>query len=277
MDGPKPKDIPSLLRFSKSLFETFPYDIMPLDAIRKKLRDAQVNFIDIEFPPVENSIYPPTEAQPFNQPIVWKRPHEFMVVDESQGLFSPEVFYKKIEPNDIKQGQLGDCWFMCALASLAEMPNLVERLFITQKYNEEGLYRIKVCKNGEWMEVTVDDYFPCTAEGGPIFSRANGNELWVLLLEKAYAKIHGNYYTLRGGFANEGMMDLTGSPTECFDFEDQATQDMIDSGEFFKKMKSFDESGYLISSSTAGEDRWTETGGPTEAGGLVPGHAYSII
>lgn len=112
---------------------------------------------------------------------------------------------------------------MCALASLAEMPHLVERLFITQKYNEEGLYRIKVCKNGEWMEVTVDDYFPCTAEGGPIFSRANGNELWVLLLEKAYAKIHGNYYTLRGGFANEGMMDLTGSPTECFDFEDQAT------------------------------------------------------
>ena len=42
-------------------------------------------------------------------------------------------------------------------------------------------------------------------------------------------------------------------------------------------MKSFDVSGYLMSASTAGEDRWTETGGPTESGGLVPGHAYSII
>ena len=78
---------------------------------------------------------------------------------------------------------------MCALASLAEMPHLVERLFITQRYNEEGLYRLKICKNGEWMEVTVDDYFPCSIEGGPLFSRSNGNELWVLLLEKAYAKI----------------------------------------------------------------------------------------
>lgn len=197
---------------------------MPLDAIRRKLKEAgNINFLDIEFPPVESSIYPPTEGQPFNQPIVWKRPSEFMVVDESQGLFIPEVFYKKVEPDDIKQGQLGDCWFMCALASLAEMPHLVERLFITQKYNEEGLYRLKICKNGEWMEVTVDDYFPCSQDGGPLFSRANGNELWVLLLEKAYAKVHGNYYTLRGGFANEGMMDLTGSPTECFDFEDPAT------------------------------------------------------
>jgi len=42
-------------------------------------------------------------------------------------------------------------------------------------------------------------------------------------------------------------------------------------------MKQFDEAGYLISASTPGEDRWTETGGPSEAGGLVPGHAYSVI
>lgn len=61
--------------------------------------------------------------------------------------------------------------------------------------------------------------------------------MWVLLLEKAYAKVHGNYYTLRGGFANEGMMDLTGSPTECFDFEDENCQEMIKKGDFFKKMK----------------------------------------
>ena len=33
----------------------------------------------------------------------------------------------------------------------------------------------------------------------------------------------------------------------------------------------------MISASTAGEDRWTETGGPNQEGGLVPGHAYSVI
>ena len=95
------------------------------------------------------------------------------------------------------------------------------------------MYRVKICKNGEWQEVTVDDYFPCYEEGGPVFSRANGNELWVLLLEKAYAKLCGNYYTLRGGFANEGMMDLTGSPTECFDFEDEKVQLELKNGKFF--------------------------------------------
>jgi len=55
--------------------------------------------------------------------------------------------------------------------------------------------------------------------GMPMFSRANSNEMWVLLIEKAYAKLHGNYFTLRGGFANEGMIDLTGCPSTTYDFE----------------------------------------------------------
>jgi hypothetical protein len=42
-------------------------------------------------------------------------------------------------------------------------------------------------------------------------------------------------------------------------------------------MIKFDSQGYLLSASTLGEDRWTELGGPSKAGGLVPGHAYSII
>jgi hypothetical protein len=75
---------------------------MPLDAIRKKLREANVNFLDIEFPPVEASIYPASEGKPFNDPIVWKRPKDFMVIDPSKELYPPEVFDKKIEPADIK-------------------------------------------------------------------------------------------------------------------------------------------------------------------------------
>ena len=90
------------------------------------------------------------------------------------------------------------------------------------------MYRVKFCKNGFWQEVTIDDYFPCYEKEGkiiPFFSRANGPELWVLILEKAYAKLHGNYWTLRGGFASEGMIDLTGFPTECFDFNDPMVQE----------------------------------------------------
>ena len=61
------------------------------------------------------------------------------------------------------------------------------------------------------MGVRVDDFFPCRpGKGEPVFSQANGPELWVLLLEKAYAKLHSSYYALRSGMCYEGLMDLTG-------------------------------------------------------------------
>ena len=107
-------------------------------------------------------------------------------MDMNQGLRDPQIFYESIEPNDIRQGSLGDSWFMCAVAALAERPALVERLFITKDLNPQGIYRVKLCKNGEWVTVTIDDFFPCFPMGGPIFSRAHGNELWPLILEKVY-------------------------------------------------------------------------------------------
>lgn len=103
---------------------------------------------------------------------------------------NPQIFQDDIDPNDIKQGFLPDCWFLSALSCLAERPALVRRLFVTKEYNKEGIYRIKLCKNGEWHLITIDDYIPCYFNGGPMFSRANGEELWVMLLEKAYAKMH---------------------------------------------------------------------------------------
>jgi calpain-15 len=106
------------------------------------------------------------------------------------------------------------------------MPELVERIFITKEYNDEGVYRVRLCKDGEWCEVTVDDYFPCFPLAGPFFSRAHNNELWVLLLEKAYAKLHGNYKTLCGGEPHQALMDLTGCPTTSFNLKDTLVKKM---------------------------------------------------
>jgi calpain-15 len=117
-----------------------------------------------------------------------------MHVDEHiQGHKSIKVFEKLVEPSDIKAGPYSYKWILCALATLAERPNLVERLFLTKDYKANGAYRMKINKNGVWQELTIDDYFPCSLEGPPLFTRAHGNELWVLLLEKAYAKLHGSY------------------------------------------------------------------------------------
>ena len=60
----------------------------------------------------------------------------------------------------------------------------VDRLFLTKEVNDQGIYRVKLCKNGEWVTTTIDDFFPCFAMGGPLFSKSQNNELWVMLLEK---------------------------------------------------------------------------------------------
>ena len=34
--------------------------------------------------------------------------------------------------------------------------------------------------------------------------------VWVMLIEKAYAKLHGSYTDIDGGWMENGMVDLTG-------------------------------------------------------------------
>lgn len=259
---------------SEKIFKTIPYEVLTVKQIGDRMKEAkQKNFIDPHFPPRDISLYNVLEEEyPYQFVVQWRRPHEFME--------HPTVFENDIDPNDIKQGQLGDCWFLSALSSLAERPEMVRRLFVTQEYNPDGVYQIKLCKNGEWVIVTIDDYIPCRYNGGPMFSRGAGNELWVMLIEKAYAKLHGNYQALSQGYVKHAMVDLSGCPTEHIAFpKDKEDYEEIEeeADEIFNKLLEADEQGYLISTETSGVDTITEGGGPAAGGGLVSGHAYSII
>jgi hypothetical protein len=60
--------------------------------------------------------------------------------------------------------------------------------------------------------------------------------MWDLVNEKADAKLHCNYWTLRGGYANEGMIDLTGCPSSNYDFENPKVKKMIEDGSLFTEM-----------------------------------------
>lgn len=68
---------------------------------------------------------------------------------------------KLITPYDIVQGILGDCYFLSALSSLAINPERILKLFITRIVNPYGIYCVKICYDGEWKAVYVDDSIPC--------------------------------------------------------------------------------------------------------------------
>lgn len=47
----------------------------------------------------------------------------------------------------------------------------------------------------------------------PAYNTTKSNALWVMLLEKAYAKVHGGYYNINSGLSREALRDLTGACT----------------------------------------------------------------
>jgi hypothetical protein len=85
---------------------------------------------------------------------------------------------------------------------VAEIPSRVFNLFGTRKRNSAGLYVINLYDLGVPTAVVIDDYIPYT----PIVSNTSyvsvnqgEKELWAILVEKAFAKLNGNYASIEGG------------------------------------------------------------------------------
>lgn len=108
---------------------------------------------------------------------------------------------------DVKQGSIGDCWFLAALASLATSEKRLH--YVIQKQRNEGVkpeqgYVFKFFKMGEWVSYKVDKYLP------QISTHSVDNEQWVKYCEKAYAKRYETYQNIKGGYGVWGMTGLTG-------------------------------------------------------------------
>lgn len=91
-----------------------------------------------------------------------------------------------------------------ALTSLASQEELVYLVLNRDALAEDHRYSVSLTDMGERKAFSVEDSVPCVREPAsnrlvPLFTNSEGQDVWALILEKAYAKMFGLYSaTLEG-------------------------------------------------------------------------------
>ena len=154
--------------------------------------------------------------------------------------FAGSLFVNGPSYTDIRQGTLGDCYFMSSLAETAlKDPSTITNMFVV---NGDGTYTVRFYNNGLPQYVTVDTYLPASANGraifgnyGALYSNAD-NELWPALAEKAYVQINelgwlragitsgqNSYTAIASGYIYAALGQITGQSTKWFTYTAGAT------------------------------------------------------
>jgi hypothetical protein len=122
--------------------------------------------------------------------------------------FAGQLFVNGPSYTDIKQGNVGDSYFVMSLAEAAQQnPSLIENMFVV---NGDGTYTVKFYNGTTTYYVTVDSYLPANSHrqliyaGRGLFSMYSGNELWTALAEKAYVQLNQFGFT-RSGLPGSGQ------------------------------------------------------------------------
>ncbi|KAF8194982.1 hypothetical protein BJ912DRAFT_1085652 [Pholiota molesta] len=217
-------------------------------------------------------------------------------------IFDKPVFFGPDGPNasDIRQGELGNCWFLAALSAVSTVPGLVEK-FCVARDEEVGVYGFIFFRDCYWQPVIVDDllfwsppkfdeltpsekvlYYndrdmyhqvaEKTGKGLKYARSGNVGETWVPLIEKAYAKLHGDYASLEGGFLSDAIEDLTGGVATSFQMAD-----LLNPAKFWDdELQHAGLKTHLFGVTFHMNEARSEVAKPTVQG-LIPSHAYSVL
>lgn len=209
-----------------------------------------------------------------------------------------KLFQGEIEPKDVCQGQVGDCWLIAAIACLSEHPGAIRKVFYSREANDRGVYYIRLYDGHtrDYEMITIDDKIPCVmGSKEAAFTKPNGNEMWCMLLEKAFAKFCGSYERLDGGQTAWAWQAMTGdsvhsllkmgekwkrldltypeNPDHRRHVKFTVTQESHDADQLFHVLRTMRKRKAVLGASiisTKGEMRMEDVG-------LVCGHAYSIL
>lgn len=210
-----------------------------LDLLEQLTLD-QRKFSDPDFPPTDQSLYNRVNSPefPYFKNLKWLRPKKFF--DQ------PKIFNELLTATDLMESKsLANLYFVSTVSAILDR-NIghIINLFILPKDNIAstqrsawmgyGAYCIRLCMAGKWVEIIIDDNFPCTcAKDGtwaPAFARGQGFEIWMMVLEKALAKAYGSYGLIEQGSVSECLHDLTGAPVEII---------FTDRGDLFERILEF--------------------------------------
>ncbi len=181
-----------------------------------------------------------------------------------------DVFHNGATCDDIIQGSLGDCYFLSVLGALCKYPKLIERLFNSTDKSKNHQYGINFYLNGIWKMILIDDYFPARNTNFKkfAFGYSTTKELWLPLLEKAWAKVNGSYAKVSAG----------GLTNEVFDVVTEAYSDYVliknkNKSQLWKEIIEGEKKNYVM---TAGTTK-NLNGFRLQKIGLTPGHAYAVL
>lgn len=98
------------------------------------------------------------------------------------------------------------------------------------------------------------------------FTRSHDNELWVMILEKAWAKVHGNFGRIEAGLTTECLHDLTGAPTRDYYMGD-------DNEALWQAILNGERNQHVMTCGTANSQGMEVM----NDFGIAGGHAYSLL
>ena len=244
------------------------------DAARPFERGSEVSVAPAIADPKVAPIHDPSR----DRPILWGLFTDKFHYSPTYQMFPGTISSDGIDSNDVGQGSLGDCYFLAALSSVARQhPDVI---WDAIKDNGDGTYTVVFHQDGKPVYVTVDSEFPVSqdahgnATNTPVYAGtgSQSNELWPMIMEKAYAQLSGNSYPkIEGGWPGDAVELITGKPMQKLDLGAATPEQMRTS---LQDLQNRLNSGEYLTAATR-DVGWFEDKSKWPSN-VVPLHAYSI-
>jgi hypothetical protein len=192
--------------------------------------------------------------------------------DQASGNLFGGPQHDALSYQDIKQGDVGDCYFLSSLGTVAlNTPQVIRNMFID---NGDGTWTVRFIHGAAADYVTVDRYLPAF-QGQFVYANTGNsvtdpnNVLWVALAEKAYAELNesgwigrttsaNSYASIGYGYSDKPINQISGATMAGADL----------AGVTFDTLRAnFDARAYVTIASR----------GDGVADNVVPSHMYLMV